>query len=265
MSDDAKEGTATAEVADADLSAAWDGAEAPKVEEAPKEEPKETPKEEAKEETPVETTKEETPPVEQASETPEAEKLSQQESSKLGRKVHGINERIKQLEAQIVAMNDHRTKNPVEVPEIISTPDDIERYMYVKSQREQQAQAEYEKSYLQTVQQLANQNSDIHDEVFAEMMQNHNVRYSPNGYADARVNYAEAKSSVLLKKLKSSPTLPKRETAKTAPVTPAATATRTATKPVAKVNYDSDPHLKSYAEYLKRQGMSDEDIAKELV
>jgi hypothetical protein len=263
MADEGKEGTATEEVADADLAAAWEGEEAPK--EAPKEEAKkEAVAPEAKTET-VEESAVEAPPVEeQASEPTEAEKLTQQESSKLGRKVHGINERIKQLESQIATMNDVKIKNPVEVPEIISTPDDIERYMYVKQQREQQLQAEYEKSYLTTVQQLADVNKDIHDEVFAEMMQNYNVRYSPNGFSDARINYAEAKASVLTKKLKSSPTLPKREVASKAPVAPAATATRTTPKPSPRVDYGSDPNVKSYVDYLKRQGMSDDDIQKEL-
>jgi hypothetical protein len=257
----AKEDTVTADaVTDESLSAAWEGT--PTEEKAA-----EAPKEEVEKEAALakEEPAAETPPAEeqQASEAAEAEKLTQQESSRLGRKVHGINERIKQLEAQISAMNEHNAKNPVQMPEVVTTPEDIEKVLYLKAQREQQATAEYQRDYLTTVQGLSDNNKDIHDEVFAEMMQNHNVRYSPNGFADARINYAEAKAAVLARKLKTAPTLPKREVSKTAPVQPAASSTKAASK-VASVPKNLDPVAQDYVNWLRRQGVSEDEIASQL-
>ena len=201
--------------------------------------------------------------VEQVEDSKE-DKLTQQESSHLGRKVKGLNSRFDQLMARLdqIESSAKSSGSAIDVPEIISTPEDIDRYMAAKEQKARIAQAEYEKNYIRQIAELSKGSDELHDEVFDEMMNNFNKRYSDNAMADARVNYAEAKASLLTKKYAGASKVPARTTATKPPVAPAATATRTVEK--ANVLPKLDAETMEYVAYLRRKGMSDSDISKQL-
>lgn len=249
--------TATEEVADEDLSKAWDQGVGEKTEEVKEPEEK---KEEEKPET-------ETPPEEKpASESEPEEVLDHKESSRLGRKVKGIEGTLQQILARLE--QPQTKKEPeVEVPDVITTPEDVEKVLQARESKTYQAKVQYEQNYLKQIDLLkaAKGNEDLHDEIVTEMMQNHNNMYDiRNPSADARVNYAEAKAAVLAKKIANpSPKVAERKNvSEKSPVQPAASATRTAPKTFALPKLDDE--AQSYVDYLRKKGMTDEDIAKEL-
>jgi hypothetical protein len=244
------EKTATETVADDDLSAAWDNAaEAPEAEK-----PEEAaPQEEA---------------VAEAEEPEEEEELDHKSKSKLGRNIKGLRSQMDAIMARLDQMQAPAKAEPAhveteEMPETISTPADIDKYLSAKEKRLQQEKLSYESGYLKQVQGLSKANEDMHEEIFAEMMQNFNVRHSNDASVDARINYAEAKAAVLNNKLsEKAGGLPKRATAGKPPVQPAASATHAATR-VATIP-KLDEHAADYVKYLKKKGMSDEQIAEEM-
>lgn len=251
-----EEKTVADEATDDALSQAWD------------EEVKGVKKEEVKEEVNTETETEGKPPVEEparaeAKESDEEEVIDHKESSKLGRKFKGLESRFDQILARLDQIGKPETKQePIEEPEFFATREDLDKYFHAKEQRSKQERSQYEQAYIQQIQKFEETNEDLHEEIFAEMMQNYNVKHSSNALSDARVNYAEAKASVLQRKVSSKPKVPTRDRAETAPVQPAASSTRTAAKTFAMPKLDAQ--AQSYVDYLRRSGMSDEDIAKEL-
>lgn len=256
----AEQGTATEKVADDDLSAAWDQAQVA-------EEKKETKEPEA-----AETSEEkEVPPVEEpATEHPteDVEVKDHKESSKLGRKVKGLEEQLRQMRALLEEKSKAHETSSLEMPEVVSTPEDVEQVLQAREQKSQKVRVEYERNYLKQVDSLKSvtEDDELHEEIVNELVSNKqfNVLHDINNpFADARVNYAEAKAFVLQKKL-SGPTakVPHRETSGKPPVQPAASTTRTPSRPVVMPKLDEE--TQNYVNYLRKQGMSEDDIAKEL-
>ncbi len=244
----AEQGTATETqaVADDELSAAWDAVEK---------------KEETTSSTEPET---KTPPETASAEEDEFAGISEEQKhkikSKQGRQIKGLQSRLEMLTREIEGLKSKPAESSVNVPETITTAQDVESVLEARDQRRVQEQKKYEGQYVAQLNQLAASNGDLHDEIVAEMMANFNRRLSDNAQMDARVNYSEAKSALLERR--NTGQLPNRATTSAAPVQPAANTTRTATKTVSLPKLDAE--TQEYANYLKSRGMSDEDIAKEL-
>lgn len=250
--------TATEKVADDDLSKAWgDVSEEEKAEETKEEETKPE-------------TEDKKPPEKPEGSKASAESkddedgLDHKESSKIGRKLKGLYDKVNTLTSELESLRKPKPEQEIEVPEVISTPEDVDKYLAARSQKLQREQQDYEKSYLGQVQQLSAKTDDeeLHEEIVAEMMQSFNVKHTNNAFADARVNYAEAKASLLSKKISGKKKVPDRDTADAPPIQPAASATRTVAKTISLPSLDAA--ATDYVGYLRKRGMSDEDIAKEL-
>ena len=255
---------------DNDLGKAWEavnGDEVVVVEPKAKEEP---PKEETK--------KDEKAQVEPASDksadgtktvqpdelTPEEkERIAQQERSRLGRQNKGLKDRLKQLEAAAT----QRTETEG-LPEVVTTPQDVEKVIEARNEKQKKAQEAYEADYIKQLDAIEKSYSgdkdkiELHEEIVDHMIKNFNRKYSDSGFGDARVNYAEAKASLIETKAFPQAKLPKRNTAEEPPIRPAATSTRTDTKVVTLPPMDDA--TKDYVEYLRRNKYTDEQIAKEL-
>ena len=252
----AEQGTATEKtVADDELAQAWDQAES-------NEDVKQT-TEEAKTET-----SEQTPPETASEEEPKDDSAKHKEDSRLGRKMKGLESRFDQLLARLEQNAAAAKSEPVEVPDVVSTAEDVEKVLQARETKSRQVKADYEAKYLKQVEQLkaATEDGELHEEIVAEMLSNpkFNVMHDQhNPFADARVNYSEAKAHILTQKYSgNAPKVPARETAGKPPVTPAASATRTAARTVALPKLDET--AQQYVNYLRSKGMSEEDIAKEL-
>lgn len=158
----------------------------------------------------------------------------------------------------------------IEMPEVITTPEDVKKVIQAEKEELKQAQIQYEQEYLAEIGKLAKTSGEsLHTEIIAEISAN-NFRNDFNNIIhgkpdiDAQINYANAKAHVFGKKIASSkPKVPQRETSEKAPIQPAASATHTAVKAFTLPKLDEA--ATSYVAYLKTRGMSDEDIAKEMV
>ena len=254
----AEKETVADDATDESLSRAWESSE-PEV----KEEPTEPVAEEHEEEfvKPDQTPEK----ASSAGDKEPVDDLDHKEKSKLGRKLKGMEDRYNLLLEEVERLKSQgaKTSDEIEVPSVISSPDDIDKYLQAKSQKEHREKREYEGSYMKQINALKEMNDDLHEDIFAEMMANFNVRHSSNAFADARINYAEAKASILSKKFSSGEKLvPKRETSGKPPVTPAAGSSRAASKVASLPKLDDD--AQNFVSYLRAKGMSDDDIAKEL-
>ena len=262
--------TATTEtvVADDDLSAAWNAVESDEVVVV---EPKKV--ETKKDEKPLETadtkvadgTKTEQP-TELSPE--EKERIAQQERSKLGRQNKGLKDRLAQLESTLNDRSQKQASTDSDLPEVISTPQDVDRVIEDRKQKAQQAQERYERDYIKMLDSIEKSYGgdkakiEFHEEVVDHMIKNFNKKWSDSAFGDARVNYAEAKASLMETKSMPQAKLPKRNTSDDSPVQPAASSTRTATKVVTLPALDDA--AKDYVAYLRKSGYTDEQIAKEL-
>lgn len=263
MADDEK--TVADEATDETLSKAWGD-----VKDEEKVETKEEVKGEVKKDETI-TKPDEKKPPEKASAEPkdDEEGLDHKESSKLGRKLKGLYDKVDSLTNELEALRKPpKTEPEIEVPEVISTPEDIDKYLAARSEKLQRDQKEYEKNYLGQVNQFKATEEDetFYDEVVAEITRDgspFNRRFKGgSAFSDARVNYAEAKAFLISKKMSGKKKVPDRETADAPPIQPAASATRTTAKTVSLPHLDAE--ATAYVGYLRRQGMTDEDIAKEL-
>lgn len=235
--------------------------------------------EETKEEVKPETSEQ---PVEKTATTetkPEAEDLDHKESSKLGRKLKGLESKFDQVLSRLDQLAKPSEKEPeIEVPEVITTPEDVRMVLQAEQAKlrqaqgaQAQAQQTYEQGYLKTLSTLEGENEDLHEEIMEIITENakrgsleFNRKFSDNPVADARINYAEAKASLLSKKLVSGkPAVPARNKAEKAPVQPAAADTKTTAKTTATLP-KLEGHAASYVEYLRRQGATDAEIAETL-
>lgn len=187
--------------------------------------------------------------------------------SRLGRKLKGLYAQIDSLTARIEQLSQPKAPEPTvedDVPEIISSPEDVEKYLLARERQKLQATQRYEQSYLSQIKSLEATTGELHGEVWDEMLKNFNIRHSDNAAMDARINYAEAKAAVLARKASaaSTPKLPTAGGKTSPPVVPSVPASTPAPSrtPMPKL----DAEAMEYVRYLKSRGMSDEDIAKEL-
>lgn len=88
------------------------------------------------------------------------------------------------------------------------TPDEdvdeaeYERYRKLRA-RESREQLGYEQGYRQGIDKIKEKDATLHKEIFDEMFKNFNEKHTNNPAVDARLNYAEAKASLMAKKFAS--------------------------------------------------------------
>jgi len=142
--------------------------------------------------------KKESKPVEKT-----AEQLAHEERSNLGRKVKKLEDTISELTDIIQELRASRqTVNApqADMPEYISTPDDVERVLTARERKQKEEQARYQGAYAKTFRGLGKNESD-YEEVFNEMFEHFNEVRTGDPEVDAELNYAKAKASLLSKKL----------------------------------------------------------------
>lgn len=141
------------------------------------------------------------------------------EASRLGRKVKRLEEQLnavlgsieeREIERREIDRNLEsftgsvgKGQKPEEVlPEFISTREDVEKVVEARDKRNSQMAEAYRQRYIKTLRQLGGVNNEIHGDILREMQDNpiFNSMETRNPFIDARLNYAEAKASILAKR-----------------------------------------------------------------
>ena len=183
----------TPSVTDAELDAAAEG----KAPEEITEEPKEEPKEEAKAE-------------EQPKPEPTPEEIAAQEEhkerSRLGRKLAKVEEELLEQRKQtnelmqlLRAKFEPKEEKPPDLPEYITTPEELEKYLNYRDQQRVQKQQEYHQNYAKTVYGFKANDADAHAEILKEMDANFRNIPTGNPLIDAQINYSQAKAAYFSK------------------------------------------------------------------
>lgn len=130
--------------------------------------------------------------------------------SNLGRKVKymegKMDETLGKLDAFLQSQGQSQAQPQINDEEdYLSTKGEMRTFIQEESRRQQQADAssqdKYDQGFSNTVNQLGPDLSDLeHKEIYDEMRQNHWVRHSDNGVADAERNWQKAEIAVLRKR-----------------------------------------------------------------
>ncbi len=248
-------------VTDADLSDAWD-------------------QEEKAEEKVVETTVEPEKVVKSIEEEPE-EPTDHGERSRMGRRVARMEQQFEQIISKLDSINypqDRGTirsrettiENNEEIPEIVSTPQDVERVINARDRKIQEEQTKYEGEYISTLNKLRPKDMDVkeeaelHEETLSLMEKEWKVfglRHSNYPNMDAELNYSKAKAAILSKKMAS----PK-------PIRPNVKGERPVVSTSLSVGSGGESHasvglppLDDFAaDFVKRTGMKEESVREAL-
>lgn len=201
--------------------------------------------------------------VEPQAEVKPIEEEDHSEKSRLGRKVKRMEEQFSNV---LEKFDDFMSRSippqpspPAdELPEFIQTPEDVERVVSARERKIATAQQMYSGNYIKQLQGLGNVNTEIHDDILNEMAANpnFNARHTGNPIVDARLNYAEAKASVLAKK--TAGTRPNIPVSGGSPISPTgiSATSRNAVTPTSEL-----PELSEASkEFIRRTGMSEEDV-----
>jgi len=211
---------------------------------------------------PVEGIKVEQPPVEKP--------IDQAESSRLGRKVKGLEDQLQNLMSKMdtyfAPKEGLASQQDSELPEIIQTPDDVRKVMQAEEQRKQNFVNQYRSGYARKILDLGNGediDKETHDEIVNEMMipnSPFNKILSDNPLADAEINYAKAMRAVLSKKYSKpkGPVIPGRAETPVA-ATGVTIGTRTATPSINPIQLDE-----ASQDFVKKLGLNEEFVKKAL-
>ena len=242
----------TTTVTDAELNAAAEGktTEEKVVEELPKEEPKPQP---------IEKTPEEV-----------AAEEEHKERSRLGRKLAKVeeelleqrkqtNELMELLRTQLVPKPQEEKPN---LPEYISTPQELDQYLEYREQEKFKKQQQYNQSYARNVMGFKTNDPDIHSEILKEM--DANFRAIPTGdpILDAEINYSKAKAAYYAKLAST------RKVEKEVPLRGGKEEVPTGLSGSSRVVIKESPLPKldsvaqEYVDYLRSKGMKEDDINK---
>ena len=198
---------------------------------------------------------------------PEDQDGDHAEKTRLGRKVKKLEDVMvtKAEFSQLMAKLDTFMTRPaeqvkteqVDMPEYVTTPDDVEKVIQARESRQRNEQETYQRAYVSQMVSMSNGN-DAHDEIVKEMIANFNVRRTGNPQIDAELNYTKAQAAVLSRGV--TRTVPvKGDKPVAAGVTHGNTNTQHKT-----VLPKLTPEAENFVAYMRRQGMSDESIAEAL-
>lgn len=123
------------------------------------------------------------------------------ERSRLGRKVKGIEDRFESFEERLNrVLNKLETPREVEVDDDdpIITPENLPRYMQKLEEQKGQQQKEYERKYASSFAKIGSDaDESTFNDVWEEMLANHNTIVTGNPDMDARLNYLSAENAIL--------------------------------------------------------------------
>ena len=138
---------------------------------------------------------------------PEGDKIPHGESSRLGRKVKRMEDTFAEAMAKLDALTEAIGKTtmvaPVEdeMPEIIATPDDVQKVIDIRDrQRAQQAQKE-KTAYFSRFKSHESEDPELYADIYEEMLKNHNDKNTGKPEIDADINYLKAKNAIFSRKL----------------------------------------------------------------
>jgi hypothetical protein len=227
---------------------------------------------EDKVETPVET------PAPAAEKT-EPEVEDHKESSKLGRKYKRLETEMEQLKEELKAVKG--VKAPViETPQSVDDEAELERIREIEDPIDRQraitaydqnkavkTRQGYEKAYMSQVGELAKStDTELHDEIVDLMVteRQFNIIHTGRPDADARINYAEAKASILAKANEEvkKPKYPGKGDETKEIIQPAGTQTKMASMATSLPSMSKDE--RDYVDYLISKGTPESEIARSL-
>lgn len=214
------------------------------------------------------------------------------ESSKLGRKLKGFEQKhaseVQALNAKIAALEGVITKlvptatqaetslaqTQVDLPEVISTPDDVYNALLanpdvlakistITRAKEEAEQAAYQNEFRKQYFEMDKLHPELSEDVLATFQEKFNKRLSNDPKRDAVMLYSQALAETVLKKSAvKTPALPNRKVADKPPAGPAAKDTAaqgSEKKPVIPKNLD--PLTKAWVEHQYKSGKTEEEIA----
>ncbi len=195
--------------------------------------------------------------------------LDQKTRSWMGRKIAGMRDQIRQeLEEEIEQRVLNKLKpreeaNVDDLEEIVTTKRDVVKVMREEKERETKDEREnrekYEKSYIKTARAFSKDNAEIHEDVWKEMMANHNVVRTGNPEVDAELNYLRAKTVVVGSKGVTKPVVANVRSERPEVSTSISTESREISTPPPTIILDPDAK-----EFLRRIGKGEDWAAEAL-
>jgi hypothetical protein len=181
----------------------------------------------------------------------------QKENSRLGRKVARLEGTIAELSDNLRSfLAQSQGTQQSDIPEYITTADDVEKILSHREQKIQAEQQKYESEYKFQLNQFSGEET-LHQEIVNEMMANFNVKRTSMGRIDAEINYNKAKASLLSKKMASPrPNVKSENSTATALGVSGKSDVSTPKTPV-----KLDPVAEKFAKYM---GMTDDQIRNAL-
>lgn len=227
----------------------------------------------------IQTPKVETPPVvvvppkvEDVRPPADEEPVDSRERSNLGRKVKRLEDELTNFNSKMdTLLSRFPQPQPAyqqeeEIPEIIATSEDVlkllrspkgkEMYKTLKDEETQEQAKErdkYEREYFIASEKMKDDNPEMHQEIFDEMLKNFNKVRTGTPEIDAELNYTRAKASVLSKRI-AAPAKPKPPNVKgggSAIPAGLSVGSTNDTEHEKELNLDADA-----LEFLKKTGMS---------
>lgn len=144
------------------------------------------------------------------------EEPDQQERTRLGRRLKRMEEQFGQIIDKIDTLGSRQyvlpkdaTETGDDLPEYVATGKDVAdvvKRMYPKLkkedlEKEQSDKEKYESGYVNNFRKLGLKDGDLYEEIFNEMFTNFNNTHTGDPTVDSRINYAEAKASIMAKKV----------------------------------------------------------------
>lgn len=210
-----------------------------------------------------------------AQETETDEQLDNADKSRIGRRLSKFEQRFNETLNRLDEFMRNSQPNPVlqppvfqqsqvfqqptqeEIPEYVTTPAELEKYLQYRERVSAQADVAYQGNYRANLQVLSRLNPDISQEVIDEMMAHFNVRHTGNPVVDSNLNFANAKASVLSKRLAQAKTAPEPGAFRSETGQATAVSSTTRVQPPKQ----DIPKLDEFAQdFIRRTGMSDESV-----
>ncbi len=200
------------------------------------------------------------------------------ERSKMGRRIKRTEDMLDRILTKLDSINypqdrdTRRGRNEVneEIPEVVSTPEDVERVINARDRKIQEEQGRYEQGYISTLNKIRPKNLDVKEEseiheATLDLMEKEwkvfGLRRSDYPNLDAELNYSKAKAAILSRKMAS----PK-------PIKPNVKGERPVVSTNLSVSTGTDtststglPPLDEFAaDFVKRTGMKEESVREAL-
>ncbi len=195
------------------------------------------------------------------------------ERSKMGRRIKRTEDMLDRILTKLDSINypqdrDTRRGNE-EIPEVVSTPEDVEKVINARDRKIQEEQGRYEQGYISTLNKIRPKNLDVKEEAeiheaTLDLMEKEwkvfGIRRSDYPNLDAELNYSKAKAAILSRKM-ASPKPIKPNVKGERPVVSTNLSVSTSTETSTSTGLPPlDEHATDFVKYLQKQGMKEESI-----